>query len=79
MRRNEESKKVVIIGGGAAGLSAAYTLKKRGLSPILFEADDHVDGVSLVKLWMVFQSTLGRISFAPLTCGISGRDVGARR
>ena len=38
------SKRVVIIGGGPAGLSAAYTLKKRGISPLLFEASDRVGG-----------------------------------
>ncbi len=37
-------QRVVIIGGGAAGLSAAYTLKKHGIAPILLEADDHVGG-----------------------------------
>lgn len=37
-------KKVIIIGGGAAGLSAAWTLKKRGVDPILFEANDRVGG-----------------------------------
>ena len=36
--------RVVIIGGGAAGLSAAYTLKKRDLDPILLEAGDRVGG-----------------------------------
>ncbi len=39
-----ETKRVVIIGGGAAGLGAAYTLKKRGFNPVLFEAEDHVGG-----------------------------------
>lgn len=36
--------KVVIIGGGAAGLSAAWTLKKHGISPVLFEANDRAGG-----------------------------------
>ena len=36
--------RVVIVGGGAAGLSAAYTLKKRGYAPILLEATDRVGG-----------------------------------
>lgn len=39
-----ETKRVVIIGGGAAGLGAAYTLKKHGLTPILLEAENHVGG-----------------------------------
>ena len=35
---------VVIIGGGAAGLSAAWTLKKRGFKTILLEASHRVGG-----------------------------------
>lgn len=35
---------VVIIGGGAAGLSAAYTLKKHGIESILLEANDQIGG-----------------------------------
>lgn len=38
------TKRVVIVGGGTAGLGAAYTLKKRGLTPTLLEAEDHVGG-----------------------------------
>lgn len=36
--------KVVIIGGGAAGLSAAYYLKKSGISADLFEANARLGG-----------------------------------
>lgn len=36
--------RVVIVGGGAAGLAAAYSLKQRGISPILLEAKDKVGG-----------------------------------
>ena len=39
-----KAKRVVIIGGGAAGLSAAWTLKKHGIDPILLEANDRVGG-----------------------------------
>jgi len=35
-----DSDRVVIIGGGCAGLSAAYTLKKKGIDFLLFEAGD---------------------------------------
>ena len=35
---------VAIVGGGAAGLGAAYTLKKLGLQPILLEENDQVGG-----------------------------------
>ncbi len=37
-------QRVIIIGGGAAGLSAAYALKKHGIRPILLEAHDRVGG-----------------------------------
>jgi len=37
-------RRVVIIGGGAAGLSAAYTLKKKGVEPIRLESLDYVGG-----------------------------------
>ena len=37
-------KRVVIVGGGVAGLGAAYTLKKQGLTPVLLEAEAHVGG-----------------------------------
>ena len=43
-RDTYETKRVVIIGGGAAGLSAAYTLKKYGIKAVLFEAGDRVGG-----------------------------------
>ncbi len=39
-----ETSRVIIIGGGAAGLSAAYTLKKRGIDPVLLEASSRVGG-----------------------------------
>ncbi len=38
------SKKVVVVGGGTAGLMAAHTLRKRGILPILLEANDRAGG-----------------------------------
>ena len=38
------SKRVVIVGGGFAGLSAAYTLMKRGITPLLLEAKERAGG-----------------------------------
>ena len=38
------TSRVVIVGGGFAGLSAAYTLKKRGLTPLLLEASERAGG-----------------------------------
>ena len=60
------ASQVVIVGGGFAGLSAAYTLIKRGITPLLLEAEDHaggrgsgerVDGFSLDMGAFVFTST----------------------
>ncbi len=58
--------RVVIVGGGFAGLSAAYTLMKRGVAPLLLEAGERaggrgkgetVDGFSLDMGAFVFTST----------------------
>ncbi len=58
--------RVVIVGGGFAGLSAAYTLMKRGIAPLLLEAGERaggrgkgetVDGFSLDMGAFVFTST----------------------
>ena len=38
------TQRVVIVGGGFAGLSAAYTLKKRGITPLVLEAQDRAGG-----------------------------------
>ncbi|MCY4448806.1 MAG: NAD(P)/FAD-dependent oxidoreductase [Chloroflexi bacterium] len=38
------AQRVVIVGGGFAGLSAAYALMKRGITPLLLEAEEHVGG-----------------------------------
>ena len=60
------TRRVVIVGGGFAGLSAAYELKKRGITPILLEANDRaggrgkgevVDGFSVDNGAFVFTST----------------------
>ena len=60
------TKRVVIVGGGFAGLCAAYTLMKRGITPLLLEAQDRVggrgkgervDGFSLDMGAFVFTST----------------------
>ena len=39
-----DTKHIVIVGGGAAGLSAAYTLKRLGFTSTLLEAGDRVGG-----------------------------------
>ena len=60
------AKRVIIVGGGFAGLSAAYTLMKRGITPLLLEAreraggrgmGERVDGFSVDMGAFVFTST----------------------
>ena len=60
------TQRVVIVGGGFAGLSAAYTLRKRGITPLVLEALDRaggrgrgeeVDGFALDMGAFVFTST----------------------
>ena len=60
------TKRVVIVGGGFVGLGAAYTLMRRGIAPLLLEAEERVggrgrgervDGFSLDMGAFVFTST----------------------
>ena len=60
------TSRVVIVGGGFAGLSAAYTLMQRGITPLLLESEERaggrgkgerVDGFSLDMGAFVFTST----------------------
>ncbi len=60
------AERIVIVGGGFAGLSAAYTLMKRGITTVLLEAreraggrgmGERVDGFSLDMGAFVFTST----------------------
>lgn len=37
-------KNIVVLGSGMAGLSAAYHLSKKGLSPVVFEQDNNWGG-----------------------------------
>jgi protoporphyrinogen/coproporphyrinogen III oxidase len=36
--------RVAVVGGGAAGVSAAYRLRRAGLDPVVFESDDSLGG-----------------------------------
>ncbi|MES2524227.1 MAG: NAD(P)/FAD-dependent oxidoreductase [Gemmatimonadota bacterium] len=40
------SARVAIIGGGFGGLAAAWELARRGITPVVFEADDAVGGLA---------------------------------
>ena len=40
------SKKIAVLGAGPMGLAVAYQLAKDGFSPVIFEADDRVGGMT---------------------------------
>lgn len=42
----ENSKKVAVIGAGPMGLAVAYQLVKEGYTPVVYEADDRIGGMS---------------------------------
>ncbi|MEG0508052.1 MAG: FAD-dependent oxidoreductase [Eubacterium sp.] len=44
LQKTEAPKKVFIAGGGMGGMEAAMILKKRGHSPVIYEAGDHLGG-----------------------------------
>ncbi|MEE8807959.1 MAG: FAD-dependent oxidoreductase [Lactimicrobium sp.] len=44
LKKAEKNKKVLIIGGGVGGMEAALVLKQRGMTPVLYEASDHLGG-----------------------------------
>ncbi len=41
---SEENKKIIIIGGGLTGLTLAYLLNKKGISPTILEARNRIGG-----------------------------------
>ncbi|MYA60725.1 MAG: FAD-dependent oxidoreductase [Chloroflexi bacterium] len=57
------AKRVVIVGGGFAGLSAAYTLKKRGITPLLLEAKDRAGGRGMGEKVEGFSLDMGAFVF----------------
>lgn len=49
---NKKSKKTIVIGAGPAGLACAYELGKKGLEVEVYEASQHVGGMSRsFELW----------------------------
>ena len=57
------STRVVIVGGGFAGLSAAYTLMKRGITPMLLEARERVGGRGMGERVDGFSVDMGAFVF----------------
>ena len=55
--RSEEG--AVVLGGGLAGLSAAHAFASEGISPLVFEADDTVGGLSKTIVRGEFRFDLG--------------------
>lgn len=50
---------VGVIGGGPAGLTAAYALSRRGVPPRLFEASEHLGGISRTEVYRGFRFDIG--------------------
>ena len=51
MEQNQ-TKKIAVIGAGPAGITAAYELVKKGYEVHVYEASEHVGGLSrTIDLW----------------------------
>jgi protoporphyrinogen oxidase len=56
---NEQNKQVVVIGGGPAGLTAAYQLTKRNISPVVLEKLDKVGGIARTENYKGYHFDMG--------------------
>jgi protoporphyrinogen oxidase len=53
------TQSVIVIGGGPAGLTAAYELTRRGVSPVVIEADGEVGGLAKTIVYRGFRFDVG--------------------
>jgi protoporphyrinogen oxidase len=56
---NQAAKQTVVVGGGPAGLTAAWVLAKRGVLPLVLEADSQVGGLARTAEYKGFRFDIG--------------------
>ena len=57
--QSDDQRRVIIIGAGPAGLTAAYTLSKRGVPATVLEADRIVGGIARTVNYKGFLFDIG--------------------
>ncbi len=57
--QENEAGRNIVIGAGPAGLSAAYELTRNGITPVVFEQDDIVGGISRTQCYKGYHFDMG--------------------